>query len=351
MPAPTLPRLFATLLALFALSSAARAAEVLAAADSAKEANEIVVLLDRFGVSGATTQTIREGRVSRYEVHVEPTKLRAARYVLENLGLPREDRGGLSSLLDAGGVIPSKLSERGKLMHAIADKLSRTLESNDGVLTARVHIVVPTERMLADSSSDELGARPSASVYLRWLPAWHPEMDKPVEGDDRKGDEPGSPNGLVGDEEKFLEAVCEALAKDDFAALAGIESLQALSPKQKSDWLEERSQTVLPLMLGTTPPGAPIERAEVVATVANAVEALSVLDVRVVYEKVDMQPARVENGELVATDPVIKQMLLVGKSDEPKGLDSRLLAAGGLLVAAAIVAFVLKFNARRRAEA
>ena len=48
------------------------------------------------------------------------------------------------------GFVSSPLEERARLMHAMSQEISNTIANIDGVVTARVHLVVPERNPLVD---------------------------------------------------------------------------------------------------------------------------------------------------------------------------------------------------------
>ena len=250
----------AALLSLVAAGCSSEAVTAVASLESSKEASEIAVLLQRFGVTSAQLESKVERRTTNHTVLVDPTETTAARYILDQLGLPRDDRGGLESLMDSGGVIPSKLSERGRLMHATADKLSRTLESHSRVLTARVHIVVPSEKLLGGTVGEDRSTTPSASVYMRWLPTWTatpasaPGMEDSATGADRaaQGSAPSMAE-ISKDEQAIMLLVAGSLKggdEGDFGPLK--KAIPRLKDREDlGEWVQLRASEVTDLMMGT----------------------------------------------------------------------------------------------------
>ena len=63
--------------------------------------------------------------------------------LLERKGLPRRDFNGIGETFKKTGMISSPTEERIRFMDALAQDLSRTISGIDGVIDARVHLVLP----------------------------------------------------------------------------------------------------------------------------------------------------------------------------------------------------------------
>jgi type III secretion protein J len=106
-----------------------------------KEANEIQAALTGHGIE--SSKVPEGGRKPSWAVAVPSRRASEAVQVLAEQGLPRVHSEGLRETYGKGGLVPSASEERALYMGALSGELSQTLESYEGVLAARVHLVLP----------------------------------------------------------------------------------------------------------------------------------------------------------------------------------------------------------------
>lgn len=128
------------------------------------EANEILTALHRQGIT-AQKKRLTQGGTSSYTVTVGRDEAIKAWQVLRQENLPRPKRSGLGEVFGNSGLIPTATQQRALMRHALAGELSETLQSVEGVLEARVHVVLPERDPLAPPDAEK--TRPKASVLLR----------------------------------------------------------------------------------------------------------------------------------------------------------------------------------------
>jgi type III secretion protein J len=106
-----------------------------------RQANEIQsVLVER----GLDAEKVAEpGKKPAWSIQVPRDQSTDGVRILSELGLPRPRAEGLSDVFGKGSLVPSPTEERALYLEAISGELSRTLESVDGVVSARVHLVLP----------------------------------------------------------------------------------------------------------------------------------------------------------------------------------------------------------------
>lgn len=129
---------------------------------SEREANEIVAVLQRAGI--ATERLVAKDR--SVTVRVPAERFADAVEALRPHGLPRQAFASMGEVFAGGGLVSSPLEERARLLHALSQELSRTVSEIDGVVSARVHLVLAETDALRQTS-----APAAASVFIRHEPA------------------------------------------------------------------------------------------------------------------------------------------------------------------------------------
>ena len=105
------------------------------------------------------------GGKNGYTLSVDEKRIVQALEVLKENSLPREDFQNLGKVFSAEGMISSATEEQARLAFAISQELADTFSRIDGVLTARVHVVLSQ----TDLSTGNI-TPPSAAVFLRHTP-------------------------------------------------------------------------------------------------------------------------------------------------------------------------------------
>ena len=124
-----------------------------------KEGNEMLSILLSEGVV-ASKEPDKDNTV---KLMVDNAQIAFAVDVLKRNGYPREQFSTLKDVFPKDDLISSPLAERARLIYAKSQELSATLSQIDGVLVARVHVVLEEEELRP-------GERPtpaSASVFIK----------------------------------------------------------------------------------------------------------------------------------------------------------------------------------------
>src|SRR5688572_22606510 len=104
-------------------------------------ANEVVSALERAGIGAQKAHDEVSGPTS-FLVRVSQGDAVRALEVLHTLGLPRGRRTGFAEVYANPSLIPTPTEERARYLEALSGEIERTLETVDGVVGARVHIVL-----------------------------------------------------------------------------------------------------------------------------------------------------------------------------------------------------------------
>ena len=134
------------------------------------EANEVLAAL--INASIATEKVA--GKDGMVGVRVAGNEVGRALQVLRENGLPRERFAGMGQIFKKEGLISSPLEERARYIYALSQELSNTLSKIDGVLAARVHVVLP-ER----GTAGETGVPSTAAVFIKHQDGYNLEIIQP----------------------------------------------------------------------------------------------------------------------------------------------------------------------------
>jgi len=157
-----------------ALGAAACSTNILHGIDE-RGANEASRALERAGIGA---EKVAEegagagggGSAARFTLRVARGDGARALDLLRALGLPREPHHGFSETYAQPSLIPTASEERARYVDALAGEIERTLESVDGVVSARVHLVL--------EENDPLDTKPRAparaAVLLTTRPGGSP---------------------------------------------------------------------------------------------------------------------------------------------------------------------------------
>ncbi len=125
---------------------------------SEQEANEMVALLYNTGMS-ADKRLLND---QSFSVSVPEEYFSRAVEVLRANGYPRNKFKSLGDVFQKEGFVSSPLEERARLNYAQSQELTKTIESIDGVVLARVHLALPKDDPLSDKQKPS-----SASVFIK----------------------------------------------------------------------------------------------------------------------------------------------------------------------------------------
>ena len=105
------------------------------------------------------------GEEGTWNVMVSEQKFADAVNLLEKKGLPRRSHMGIGEVFKKTGMISSPSEERIRFMDALAQDLARTISMIDGVVDARVHVVIPENDPFARNA---LPSSAAVAIRSRW---------------------------------------------------------------------------------------------------------------------------------------------------------------------------------------
>lgn len=148
-----------------------------------QDSNAMLAILMNHDIGVSKTGDKKSGT---YFLHVEESRIPQAVALLKEHGYPREKVSTIGELFKKDGLISSPLEERARFIFALSQSVQETLSQIDGVLVARVHVVLPENNPLGNQISPS-----SASVFIKYNPDYKLEdmkseikliVEKSIEG-------------------------------------------------------------------------------------------------------------------------------------------------------------------------
>jgi len=121
---------------------------------------------------GMTCQKV-SGEEGTWNVTIEDSQFAQAALLCEHKGLPHRQFHGVGAVFKKSGMVSSPSEERIRFIEAISQDLAHTLTMLDGVIDARVHVVMPQNDPFSKNTIPS-----SASVVIR--AAWNADLSPEV---------------------------------------------------------------------------------------------------------------------------------------------------------------------------
>lgn len=159
-----LRRLVAAFLLSIAITACSESVDLVGSL-SESEANEILATLLQAGIE-AEKVPAGDGLIT---VQVASDKVAQALQIMRANGLPREQFTRMGDVFKKEGLISSPLEERARYIYALSQELAETISQIDGVIVARVHVVLPDRT----PGTAEIVAPSSAAVFIKYKEAYN----------------------------------------------------------------------------------------------------------------------------------------------------------------------------------
>lgn len=135
-----------------------------------QDANNMLAIMLNQGISA---EKIVDKKTSTYTLSVDKSNIPNAVRLLQEHGYPKEKVFSVNEMFQKDGLISSPTEERARFIFALSQSVQETLTQIDGVLVARVHVVLPE-----NSPSGQQLKPSSASVFIKYHPAYDLESMK-----------------------------------------------------------------------------------------------------------------------------------------------------------------------------
>lgn len=122
-----------------------------------REVNEMISVL---AVNGIEASRTTDGK-GTFGLSVDKGEFSMAIVKLSEKGLPREQFGSLGKIFNSEKLVSTPFEERARFMHALNEELSNSISRINGVVSARVHLMVPE-----DNPFEQNKTPPRASVFI-----------------------------------------------------------------------------------------------------------------------------------------------------------------------------------------
>lgn len=134
------------------------------------EANEMMAILLERNIDCSKTAA----KEQKWILRVRESDFSRAVELLKSRGYPRDTFVKIGDVFQKSGLVSSPTEERIRYMYALSQEIAETLTQIDGVMNARVHIVIPDNDPLATTLTPS-----SAAVFVRYRPGFDLESLTP----------------------------------------------------------------------------------------------------------------------------------------------------------------------------
>jgi len=128
------------------------------------QANEVLVVLQQSGIEAKKVR--EEGEIPTWMIEVPAKMAEKSWGVMKQHDLPRPPGKGFAETFGKQSLIPTAMEEKALYLQALCSELEETIQSMDGVIMARVHVVLPEEQLVPEENTSD--NRPKAAVLIKY---------------------------------------------------------------------------------------------------------------------------------------------------------------------------------------
>ena len=128
-----------------------------------QQGNEMLALLLNNGISSSKSA----GKDNMISLYVDEKKIPEAVEVLQRNGFPKDKFAAINDIFGNDKLIYTPFEDRARYNYGLSQEIAETLSQVDGVMAARVHLVMPEEKR-----RDEPTNPASAAVFVKYNPAF-----------------------------------------------------------------------------------------------------------------------------------------------------------------------------------
>lgn len=137
---------------------------------SENQANEMLLVLNQAGIRAGKAKDT--GDSPGWMVSVSSKDTGSALQLIIDRELPRKSAQGFNDLFQKDSILPTNIQEKARYMSALCGELQNTLEQDDSIIKARVHIYYAMKDR-NDRRSEEIPR--SAAVFIKTVPGYPAE--------------------------------------------------------------------------------------------------------------------------------------------------------------------------------
>ena len=129
-----------------------------------QEGNEMLALLLKHDIDSEK----QPGKDNTVNLFIDESQTARAIEILGQHGYPKTRFSTINDIFSGDGLVSTPFEERTRYIYGLSQEVSETLSQIDGVLVARVHVVLPEESSSNSGSQNKVVHPASASVFIKY---------------------------------------------------------------------------------------------------------------------------------------------------------------------------------------